>query len=113
MSGFWELGLFAAGASGSYTLHPEANTPDATGSVDKSLGRALVDSNAKYTYGILGVRGRMHLLRTKSFDGWFGVDVGAWYLFLGARSMPRISSRDRSRREPSSPTSSAQSGSST
>ncbi|MGZ3474468.1 MAG: tetratricopeptide repeat protein, partial [Polyangiales bacterium] len=62
---FFELGLFADFAAGKPTLDQPT--------IDKSHV-----ANAAYSYRILGVRGRLHLLRTKRIDGWFGVDFGAW-----------------------------------
>lgn len=80
INGFFELGIFASGAAGTYGVQSSVSS-----GYDASLGRVSVDSNADYSYGILGVRGRMHLLRTKQIDGWFGVDLGAWTESWGFR----------------------------
>lgn len=74
---FFELGLFGDFASGKPT-------------VDSGIvARESVDANAKYSYRILGARGRLHLLRTKRIDGWFGLDFGAFqesWSFTGQNS---------------------------
>lgn len=71
---FWELGLYGGGAAGRYSIDDSARNAK----TDPSLGIVDVDPNADYSYGTLGIRARMHLVRTKKVDGWFGVDVGAW-----------------------------------
>lgn len=72
-SGFWELGIFAGGASGRYSIDQSVRNTN-----DPSLGTANVGPNADYSWGTIGLRARMHLVRTKKVDGWFGVDVGGW-----------------------------------
>lgn len=71
---FWEVGLYGGGAAGRYSLDAGVRNEK----VDPSLGIVNVDPNVAYSYGTLGVRARMHLVRTKKIDGWFGVDLGAW-----------------------------------
>jgi hypothetical protein len=74
---FFEIGLFGDFASGKPTVDASARTIDS------------VDPNAKYSYRILGARGRLHLLRTKRVDGWFGLDFGAFqenWSFSGDKS---------------------------
>lgn len=71
-NGFWELGIFGAVNGGTYSIDDSAR------GTDFSLGKADVDPNASYAMGIVGGRVRMHLARAKRFDGWLGVDVGAW-----------------------------------
>jgi hypothetical protein len=74
---FFEVGLFGDFASGKPTVEASARTIDP------------VEPNAKYSYRILGARGRLHLLRTKRVDGWFGVDFGAFqenWTFTGDKS---------------------------
>ncbi len=70
LGGFWEIGAFAAGARGDRAVRGDL-------SGDTTL-RAPLEANATYQYGTLGLRGRMHLLRTRTVDGWVGVDVGTW-----------------------------------
>jgi hypothetical protein len=74
---FFEIGVFGDFASG----RPEVSQDVAT--------QQRIDANARYSYRILGVRGRLHLLRTKRIDGWFGVDFGSWqetWKFSGEKS---------------------------
>ena len=56
VNGFWELGLYGAGASG--------NRVD-----DNNL-------NATYSYATYGARLRLHPIRGRRFDAWFGFDFG-------------------------------------
>jgi len=82
-SSFWELGLFGGGASGRYTIDDSVRSTRS----DQSVAIVNIDPNADYSYGTLGIRARMHLVRTKHVDGWFGVDLGAWtesWKFSGA-----------------------------
>ncbi len=62
----FEIGGFLGGAGGRYAL----NEGDAVG--------ARVETKGDYTYALFGARARLHLLRDKYFDGWIGVDAGAW-----------------------------------
>jgi len=71
-SGFWELGLFGGFAAGTYKIDDRAR------GTDVSLGEVNIDPNASYSHGILGIRARMHLVRAKKLDGWFGVDFGGF-----------------------------------
>lgn len=83
-SGFWELGLFGGLATGRYTIDDSVRTRS-----DPSTGEVVVDPNAGYTQGIVGLRVRMHLVRMRRFDGWLGVDGGGWFenwRFTGAKS---------------------------
>lgn len=72
-SGFWELGIFGGIAGGSYSIDERVRSAD-----DRSLGQLNIEPNASYNHGILGLRARMHLVRSKRLDGWLGVDVGGW-----------------------------------
>jgi len=62
----YELGFFVSGASGKYEL----NNEDAV--------EAKVQASADYGYTLVGVRGRLHVLRESFFSGWVGLDLGAW-----------------------------------
>lgn len=73
-SSFWELGIFGGGAAGKYSIDDSVRRTNP----DTSLAEVNVDPNAAYSWGTLGIRARMHLVRTKKVDGWFGVDLGAW-----------------------------------
>ncbi|MBI2395230.1 MAG: PEGA domain-containing protein [Deltaproteobacteria bacterium] len=75
-SGFWEIGLFGGVATGRYGVENGALRTDAA--PDLSSSRVNIDTNADYSSRIIGVRARMHLVRTRRVDGWFGVDLGAW-----------------------------------
>lgn len=84
-SPFWELGVFAGGAAGQYRFADSVRSRR----TDPSIGIVDVDSNAGYSYGILGLRARMHLVRKKAVDGWLGVDLGRWseaWSITGAQS---------------------------
>jgi hypothetical protein len=83
-NGFWELGVFGGFSRGKYTIDDSVR-----GTNDSSVSKVNIDPNASYTTGILGARVRMHLVRSKRFDGWLGVDVGGWgesWSFTGASS---------------------------
>ncbi|MGZ3450426.1 MAG: tetratricopeptide repeat protein [Polyangiales bacterium] len=59
----WSIGLFIGGAAGNVQLaQPEDG----------------IDTKATYSYGMGGVRTRLHLLRDRYFDGWLGLDFGIW-----------------------------------
>lgn len=75
-SGFWELGLFGGVATGRHGIDDAALRTDPA--PDLSSSKVNIDTNADYSSRIIGVRARMHLVRTKRVDGWFGVDLGAW-----------------------------------
>ncbi len=75
-SPFWEFGLFFLGATGSATV--DARVRSASGGTDLDGGFANVDPEASQRHLFGGVRARMHLVRTKRFDGWLGIDFGGW-----------------------------------
>jgi hypothetical protein len=77
-SPFWEVGVFGSYAAGKPKLDPNATFRHDGSTPGDTTGQVSIDPNVSYSYGILGVRGRMHLLRTRHIDGWFGVDFGVW-----------------------------------
>jgi hypothetical protein len=62
----WSIGLFLGGAAGNVEL-PSGTAND-----------NLIAQKATYSYGIGGLRARLHLLRDRYYDGWLGVDFGVW-----------------------------------
>ncbi len=62
----WSVGFFAGAASGKAQLKSTAS---------QSLG---IESSARYTGAIGGLRAKLHLLRDRYFDGWIGGDLGVW-----------------------------------
>ncbi len=62
----WSVGAFIGGAAGRVELKSSVSTSE------------QIDPTGQYSFGIGGVRGRLHVLRDKYFDGWIGVDVGVW-----------------------------------
>ena len=88
ISPFWEFGLFVAGATGGATVDGSVATVSSTN--DRQLyGRVNVDPSAQQRQILGGVRARMHLVRTKHFDGWMGLDFGGWsetWTFKGAEA---------------------------
>lgn len=62
----WSIGMFLGGAAG----QAEIKANEAAG-LD-------IDPKGNYSIGIVGVRGQLHLLRDKYFDGWIGLDFGVW-----------------------------------
>lgn len=66
MHPLWSVGAFIGGAAGRVELKSSVSTSEG------------IDPTGQYSFGIGGVRGRLHLLRDKYFDGWIGVDLGVW-----------------------------------
>lgn len=62
----WSLGFFLGGASGKAEIKSSAARDEE------------IDPNGNYSFGIGGLRGRLHILRDKYFDGWIGLDLGIW-----------------------------------
>jgi hypothetical protein len=69
-SSFWELGLFAGGGAGAYSIKQNAILNKSGGTADPS--------NVGYGYNIFGFRVRIHPIRGKHFDGWLGFDMGRY-----------------------------------
>jgi hypothetical protein len=62
----WSVGAFIGGAAGQIELKSSVSTSE------------RIDPSGRYSFGIGGIRGRLHLLRDRYFDGWLGVDLGVW-----------------------------------
>lgn len=62
----WSVGVFIGGSAGKVQLKSAVST------------EANIDPTGQYSFGMGGVRGRLHLLRDKYFDGWVGIDFGVW-----------------------------------
>ncbi|GAC1351108.1 MAG: hypothetical protein NVSMB1_00990 [Polyangiales bacterium] len=71
-SPFWEVGVWAGGASGKWPLNDQVVNAEA------ATNRNTLDVNAGYSYGTLGIRARMHIARGNNFDGWIGVELGGF-----------------------------------
>lgn len=84
-SPFWEFGLFIGGATGNVRLDGAVVGTK----TDVTLGAGQYDASATQRHLFGGVRARMHLVRTKRFDGWLGLDFGGWserWAFTGVDS---------------------------
>src|SRR5262249_60654468 len=68
-SPFWELGLFAGGGAGAYSVKSDAI---------RSLGSTADACHVRYGYNIFGFRIRIHPIRAKHFDGWLRFDLGRY-----------------------------------
>jgi len=77
-SPFWEFGLFFVGTTGSVTVDPTVAKASPNPTDVANLGAADIGTSATQRHLFGGVRARMHLVRTKHFDGWLGADFGGW-----------------------------------
>ena len=63
---FFEIGLFAGGATGRYALDDNVALTEG------------VDPQGDYGYATGGLRVRVHLVRLRNVDGWIATDIGGW-----------------------------------
>ena len=76
INSFWELGIWGGGAIGTLNLTTASQGAAVKDSTTGAVTSDKYGSNATYSYGTVGLRLRMHVIRAKEFDGWFGVEVG-------------------------------------